>query len=119
LVEYGPKAHFITENHKKGLISYDGKILIPTEFDSLSYISDDYIIVSKNKGFGIVDIKNKIIIPINYDKIYIDWYETRMKNEIPEIYVLKNGAYSIIDKSNKIIKTNIPQRTINEKFKIH
>jgi len=115
-VEYGPKAHFVTENKKKGLISYDGKILIPTEFDLLSYISDDYIIVSKDKKFGVVDIKDKKIIPIDYDKIYIDWYEIRMKNEIPEIYVLKNGIYSIINQENKIIKTKIPQKIINEKF---
>ena len=118
-VEYGPKAHFVTENHKKGLISYDGKILIPTQFDSLSYISDDYIIVSKNKKYGVLNIKNKIYIPIIYEKIYIDWYNTRMKNETPEIYVLRNGIYSIVNQENKIIKTNIPKKIIDEKFNMY
>ena len=118
-VEYGPRAHFVTENHKKGLISYDGKILIPTEFNSLSYISDDYIIVSKDTKYGVLNIKNKISIPIIYDKIYINWYETRMKNETPEIYVLRNGIYSIVNQENKIIKTNIPKKIIDEKFNMY
>ena len=118
-VEYGPKAHFVTENHKKGLISYDDKKLNPTEFETLSYISDDYIIVSKAKKYGIVDIKNNIIIPINYDKVYVDWIQARINNEIPDIYVLKKGIYSIVDKENKVIKSTVSQKIIDDKFSMH
>ena len=42
-----------------------------------------------------------------------------MKNETPEIYVLRNGIYSIVNQENKIIKTNIPKKIIDEKFNMY
>ena len=75
--------------------------------------------MSKAKKYGIVDIKNNIIIPINYDKVYVDWIQARINNEIPDIYVLKKGIYSIVDKENKVIKSTVSQKIIDDKFSMH
>lgn len=118
-VEYGPEAHFVTKNKKKGMYSRDGKQLIPSIYDELNYITDNLIIVSQNKKYGIVNISNKNVIPLEYDKIYLDWYKIYYENQEPEIYVLKKGIYSQLDKNNKQIRTNISGREIKEKFKYY
>src|SRR5690606_18422365 len=115
-VEYGPEAHFVTKNKKKGLYSLDGKQLLPSIYDELNYFTDNLIIVSQNKKYGIVDISNKNVIPLEYDKIYLDWFKIYYENQEPEIYVLKKGIYSQLDKNNKQIRTNISEREIEEKF---
>lgn len=98
------------------MYSLDGKQLLPSIYDELNYFSDNLIIVSQNKKYGIVDISNKNVIPLEYDKIYLDWYKIYYENQEPEIYVLKKGIYSQLDKNNKQIRTNISEREIEEKF---
>lgn len=118
-VEYGPEAHFVTKNKKMGMYSRDGKQLIPPIYEELHYITNNLIIVSQNKKYGIVNISNKIAIPLEYDKVFLDWYKIYYENQEPEIYVLKNGIYSQLDKNNKQVKTNISEKEIKEKFEYH
>ena len=118
-VEYGPEAHFVTKNKKMGMYTRDGKQLIPPIYEKLQYITNNLIIVSQNKKFGIVNISNKIVIPLEYDKVFLDWYRIYYENQEPEIYVLKNGIYSQLDKNNKQVKTNISEKVIKEKFEYH
>jgi len=118
-VEYGPEAHFVSKNKKKGIYSRDGKQLIPPIYEELNYITNNFIIVSQNKKYGIVSISNKIVIPLEYDEIFLDWYKIYYENQEPEIYVLKNGIYSQLDKNNKQIKTNISEKEIKEKFEYY
>lgn len=118
-VEYGPKAHFVTKNKKMGMYSRDGKQLIPPIYDELHYTTNNLIVVSQNKKYGIVNISNNIVIPLEYDKIFLDWHKIYYENQEPEIYVLKNGVYSQLDKNNKQVKTNISEKEIKEKFKYY
>src|SRR5690606_2475782 len=118
-VEYGPEAHFVIKDKKTGMFSRDGKQLIPTIYDELNYLTDNLILVSQNKKYGIIDISNKSVIPLKYDKIYLDWYRIYYENQEPEIYVLKDKVYSQIDKNNKQIRTNIPESEIREKFEYY
>lgn len=118
-VEYGPEAHFVTKNKKMGMYSRDGKQLISPIYDELNYITNDFIIVSQNKKYGIVSISNEIVIPIEYDKIFLDWYKIYYEHQEPEIYVLKNHIYSQLDKNNKQVRTKISEKEIKEKFEYH
>ncbi len=118
-VEYGPEAHFVTKNKKMGMYSRDGKQLIPPIYEKLQYITNNLIIVSQNKKFGIVNISNKIVIPLEYEKVLLDWYKIYYENQEPEIYVLKNGIYSQLDKNNKQARTNISEKEIKEKFEYY
>lgn len=91
------------------MYSRDGKELIAAIYEDLHYITNDFIIVSQNKKYGIVNISNQSVIPVVYDKVYLDWYKVYYQNQEPEIFVLKNGVYSQFDKNNKLLKTNISE----------
>ncbi|MUV02990.1 hypothetical protein GN157_04645 [Flavobacterium rakeshii] len=118
-VEYGPEAHFVTKNKKIGMYSRDGIQLIPPIYDEIKYVNNNIIIVSQNKKYGVISISNKNIIPLKYDKIYLDRYKITYENKEPEIYVLKNGIYSQLDKNNKQIRSNISEKEIKEKFEYY
>lgn len=115
-VEYGPgeNYHFVTKKNKEGLITKEGKTIIPTIYDSLFYNDKNTIILSKNGKYGVVTIQNKIVIPFDYEKIYTDLAFVRRKET--EFYVLRNGKYFIINNKNKIIKENISKKEIEDKF---
>ena len=56
--EYGPSAHYVVKDKKVGIIDYIGKVLLPTEYDSLDYVTKDVVIVTKDSKYGAVDINN-------------------------------------------------------------
>ena len=66
-----------------------------------------------------MNIFNKIVIPLENDKVFLDWYKIYYENQEPEIYVLKSGIYSQLDKNNKQVKTNISEKEIKERFEHH
>ncbi len=116
-VEYGPGSnfHFVTKDKKQGLITKEGKTVIPVIYDSLFYDSDKIIILSKNGKYGVVTIQNKQIIPFAYEKIYLEPSLFSKKKET-EFYVLKNGKYSIINDKNEVIKSDLPKNEVENKF---
>ena len=54
------------------LIDYIGKVLLPTEYDSLDYVTKDVVIVTKDSKYGAVDINNRLVLPFEYDDIRFD-----------------------------------------------
>ena len=60
--EYGPSAHYVVKDKKVGIIDYIGKVLLPTEYDSLDYVTKDVVIVTKDSKYGAVDILSLIHI---------------------------------------------------------
>ncbi|KAF2079466.1 WG repeat-containing protein [Flavobacterium sharifuzzamanii] len=116
-VEYGPGSnfHFVTKDKKQGLITKEGKTVIPVIYDSLFYDSDKIIILSKNGKYGVVTIQNKQVIPFIYEKIYLEPSFFSKKKET-EFYVLKNGKYSIINNKNEVIKSDLSKNEVENKF---
>ncbi|MBJ2123180.1 WG repeat-containing protein [Flavobacterium sp. IB48] len=116
-VEYGPGSnfHFVTKDKKQGLITKEGKTVIPVIYDSLFYDSDKIIILSKNGQYGVVTIQNKQVIPFMYEKIYLEPSFFSKKKET-EFYVLKNGKYSIINDKNEVIKSDLSKNEVENKF---
>lgn len=119
-VEYGPgeNYHFVSKNNKKGLITKEGKNVIPIIYDSLFYHNEKMIILSKDGKYGVVTIQNKEVIPFVYEKIYIE-FGFFGENKEAEFYVLKNGKYSVINKRNEIIKSNLSKSEVEDKFSYH
>lgn len=115
-VEYGPGSdyHFVTKNKKQGLITKDGKEVIPCIYDSLFYKDDKTIILAKNGKYGVVTIQYKPIIPFIYDRIYVDFSDINKKNN--EFYVSKEGKYFVINSENKVIRANVSDKEIKNKF---
>ena len=54
------------------MIDYIGKVLLPTEYDSLDYVTKDVVIVTKDSKYGAVDINNRLVLPFEYDDIRFD-----------------------------------------------
>ena len=46
------------------MIDYIGKVLLPTEYDSLDYVTKDVVIVTKDSKYGAVDINNRLVLPL-------------------------------------------------------
>ena len=70
--EYGPSAHYVVKDKKVGIIDYIGKVLLPTEYDSLDYVTKDVVIVTKDSKYGAVDINNRLVLLFEYDDIRFD-----------------------------------------------
>ena len=47
------------------MIDYIGKVLLPTEYDSLDYVTKDVVIVTKDSKYGAVDINNRLVLLSN------------------------------------------------------
>jgi hypothetical protein len=115
-VEYGPKAHFITINNKKGLISRKGEILLEPIYDDFILLGK-YIKVFVNGKFGLLNASKEAILPIEYDKIYLDWFELEYEGkEVNEFYAQKKGKYYLINSKGKVIKENIPYKEIKDEI---
>ena len=71
-----------------------------------------------NKGkYGLLNASKEIILPIEYDKIYLDWFELEYEGkEVNEFYAQKKGKYYLINSEGKIIKENIPYKKIKDKI---
>ncbi len=60
----GPEAHFAKKDGKYGLISYEGQIIIPLEYEYVDLPVAGIIVVRKNGKYGALSWKNKEILPL-------------------------------------------------------
>ena len=85
------------------LIDYIGKVLLPTEYDSLDYVTKDVVIVTKDSKYGAVD---RLVLPFEYDDIRFDieeWCATGYEY-IRYIYVRKDKRYYKYDRETPIME---------------
>lgn len=118
-VEYGPKAHYVLKNNKIGLISHKGKIMIPVVYDSIYYLHDKIIKAKKDNKLGIINSKNKIIIPFDNDELIVDFNifgSEKLDNHIDKFVIKKNNIWYFIDFNGNIIRSNIPDIEIRNKY---
>lgn len=78
----------VNKNNKYGIFSYDGKVIVPVEFDSVYEYFEGYK-VEKNGFVGYYSSDSKIVIPTEFFEISIE--------EDNNIYVQK-GKYSTFEK---------------------
>jgi GLPGLI family protein len=58
-----------SKNGKYGILTRDNEILIPNDYDYISFFVNDRAIVSNEKGYGVIDKHNQIVVPLKYDNI--------------------------------------------------
>ncbi len=99
------KDNYWTISHEKwGMVNFDGKIIIPCEYDTIYSPINGIIRCKKNKKWGCLNEKNEIIIPFEFDYInqFIEGKAEAQKNsrtgyinekgeEIYNIRALSNG----------------------------
>lgn len=63
------------EKGKCGLISKDGDVVLDFIYDELYYVSDDCIVIGRNKKespkYGVITLAQEVVIPCQYDDIYV------------------------------------------------
>lgn len=95
---------YVVEKYKEGseeqmlvgLVSNEGHILIYPKYDSLEDLGNGYVIISRNKRYGLLTLQGRSTIPLKYDNIKYDPYN--------ELYlVMEEQGWKTIDTS--IIQT--------------
>lgn len=115
--DYSPDGHVAFRKGKQGIFSPNGDIIIPFEYDYLRYYSDNFILVRKGMGVGLIDINNNVVLEIKYDEVFLNWLDVRLKEEKPkEVYVKIDDNYFLIDFSGKIIQSDFTRECILEEL---
>ncbi|EAY28767.1 conserved hypothetical protein [Microscilla marina ATCC 23134] len=97
---------------KQGMLNKKGKVVVPIVYSYAYYLSDQLILLKKNKKYGVVDVNNQPILPIKYDKIsssllfeqflaagnhqYIGMFDTQGKQVLPIKYTKIEASSSMI-----------------------
>lgn len=86
------------QNGKKGLIDFQGKILLPTIYDDIVRKHTDFIIVKANNKLGAFNSKQELLLPLEYDNV--NNLGVRLGfNSI----VLRNEKYSMVSLTGKTL----------------
>ena len=85
----------VRKNGKWGFLSSDGKVVVPTIYDSVGSFREGLADVSKNGKSGFVDTTGKVVIDLVYDNVY------GFKSGIAKVANL--NLYGLINKSGKLI----------------
>ena len=97
------------------MISRDGEIVIPTQYDEI-FVDNSKLIKVKNDGlYGTVDWNNKIIHPIKYEQILWEWPYLTQK-PLDSIYVKENNMYFSTDTNGKVIEPRVSKKLIDKKI---
>jgi hypothetical protein len=94
-VQYAGEGLFIvTKKGRKGMVTADGKLLLPVEFDAIGDVAANVVSVLRNMKFGAYNISLKRLIKPQYDK-NLSVYSSRL------LSAYQKGAYGFIDWENK------------------
>lgn len=122
-VEYGPDAHFVGFEGRHGILSYEGKAIIPTVYEEMGFPEAGRVAARKNGKWGVLsfndkDIKksNQVILDFEYDKIILDIPLLGMDTPAPRIAVCRNGVWSYFSLNGKLIRSDIPHKEIENRF---
>lgn len=103
-VWYEEKILKIKQNGKYGLIDYNGKILLPAEYDEITVLEgiENSIIIKKDGKLGLANDNGTIIVEVNY--LDIKNLGDTYKNGY--ITVSEDGKYGVISTTKKQILKN-------------
>jgi len=93
-------------NKKWGVITNQGKILIPFEFDNIDILFDDFILVEKDGLKGVMDNSGRLIMPVEYDTI-TNKYEIYGNQTISSSMIIDQRIFKMEDKYFIYGKNNI------------
>jgi hypothetical protein len=94
-VQYAGAGIFIVvRNDKKGLVSYNGKELLPFDFDAIGSVTNKSISLLSKLKFGLYDVAHHRQIKPQYEKNLIH-YDDKL------LVCFKNGQFGFVDWNNK------------------
>ncbi|HWV75128.1 MAG TPA: WG repeat-containing protein [Pseudosphingobacterium sp.] len=88
-----------------GLADASGKILLQPEYSTILLINDEkFLLLEKDKQFGVADLKGRILIPVQFDNIGLKNLNFNTYHDPADIFpvpVSSNGKWFYIDKKGK------------------
>jgi hypothetical protein len=86
----------VSRTGKKGVVSKDGKVIIPIAYDEIRYDKrNEIFFIAKGNKWGLANKKGKIFVPLKYD------YLTTFCKGL--IAVKSNKKFGLMDKTGRII----------------
>ena len=76
---------------KWGVLNFDGKMIIPATYQSLS-VWNEMLVANKEEKYGIINTSGNILLPFKYQNTIIS------STNIPYLLVKQKGKYGCIDK---------------------
>jgi len=98
------------EDEKYGFINLKGEVIIPAEYEGLSYFSEGLAAFKKDEKYGYINAKAEVVIPAEYDLAHsfseglalISYSDSIMMITAGEsFYVPKDNNYYFIDKTGQ------------------
>jgi len=80
---------FAYKNNKMGIIR-NFKILIPVQYDEISFIENESYVVEKGGKKGVINSKGKWVVPVQYTNVYGAWSKNRDENSNKFYWIAKN-----------------------------
>lgn len=94
----------VQKDGKWGIIDFEGKILLDTQYDNIETIPglENVILIQKDGKYGVVDKEGRVILDTNYKSI------TNLGKNSIDGYIVQDdtGLYGIVDSSKKVILPN-------------
>lgn len=84
-----------TSNDKEGIIDLKNKVLIQPNYDKIVF-TNDYLKVSQNNKYGVINQSEQLIIPFEYSGLYQFEGKERFR-------VSKDKLWGVIDSKNNLI----------------
>lgn len=120
--EYGFK---IMQGDKVGILSKQGVVVIPPNYEEITVINDKYLKAQKNGKYGVIDYKGNQVLPFEYTGVeYVEqtgnfwvgvklnWQMVNLENEVltealySAIKHCENGFYNVYDSNWGLVDPN-------------
>jgi len=87
------------KNSKIGLIDFNGKIILPFDYDNIISENINSIFIKKNGKWGIISETNKTLLPCIYEYITYAWDDEH--NESHNYVVVQNDKFGKVNSNGK------------------
>ena len=94
----------VIDNNKSGIFDLSGNTIIPTIYDEIEDIYNDFVIVKQSGCFGVININGEEVIPCEYEKIdkyHHDISHLEITPQSDVFSVLKNNKWKYVLATNK------------------
>ncbi len=118
-VEYGPDGHYVMIGGKAGLIDYNGKVVIPIEYDGVqSLFGTKWAILYNDDKMGLCDKSHgNIFLTLEYDYLFVDHSSFDIDKPV-RIATYKNDTINILSENGNVIYSNVLESELGEKYNI-
>lgn len=84
---------FFSTDGKTGVMDYNQHVLIPAQYDHISFFSKGNALFSQDGKTGLIDLDGKVVLPAVF--------ETIMEHDENHIIILENERYYVVDMQSR------------------